>query len=67
MRYAEETEDPLTLAAASWTLGQTLLSDDMPQGALDVSLITAERMESSLSDGTAELFPSTAVCSSALR
>jgi len=55
MRYAEETEDPLTLAAASWTLGQTLLSDDMPQGALDVSLITAERLESSLSDGTPEV------------
>ncbi len=56
MRYAEETEDPLVTAAASWTLGQTLISDDMPHGALDVALISAERLEATLADGTPELF-----------
>lgn len=56
MRYAEETEDPLTLAAASWTLGQTILSDDMPHGALDVSMIGLEQLEKSLPDATPEHF-----------
>ena len=39
MRYTEETEDPLTQAVASWTLGQALISDDIPHGALDVALV----------------------------
>ncbi|MGH4015096.1 MAG: helix-turn-helix domain-containing protein [Pseudonocardiaceae bacterium] len=56
MRYAEESEDPLTTAAGSWTLGQAMLSDDMPHGALDVSLVSAQRLEASLSDGTPEDF-----------
>ncbi|MGI9002855.1 MAG: helix-turn-helix domain-containing protein [Pseudonocardia sp.] len=56
MRYAEETEDPLTLAAASWTLGQTILSDDMPHGALDVSMMGLERLEQFLPDATPEHF-----------
>ncbi len=54
MRYAEEAEDLLTLAAASWTLGQTILSDDMPHGALDVAMLGAEKLEPSLPDGTPE-------------
>lgn len=54
MRYAEESENPLTLAAASWTLGQTILSDDMPHGALDVAMMGAELLEPSLPDGTPE-------------
>ncbi|MGH3812625.1 MAG: helix-turn-helix domain-containing protein [Pseudonocardiaceae bacterium] len=33
MRYAEETEDPLLIAAATWSLGHSLLSDDRPGGA----------------------------------
>jgi transcriptional regulator with XRE-family HTH domain len=56
MRYAEETEDQLTLAAASWTLGQTILSDDMPHGALEVALMSASKMEPLLPDGTSEHF-----------
>jgi transcriptional regulator with XRE-family HTH domain len=56
MRYAEETEDPLVMAAAAWTLGQALISDDMPHGALDVSLTSLEWLEPALPDGTAEHF-----------
>lgn len=54
MRYAEETEDILTEAAASWTLGQALLSDDMPHGALDVAMSGVGRLETALADGTPE-------------
>ncbi|MGH3979087.1 MAG: helix-turn-helix domain-containing protein [Pseudonocardiaceae bacterium] len=56
MRYAEQTEDPLIMAAASWTLGQTLLSDDMPHGALDVAMISTEKLEPLLPEGTPEHF-----------
>ncbi|MDQ3886244.1 MAG: hypothetical protein M3308_04330 [Actinomycetota bacterium] len=56
MRYAEATEDPVKTAAAIWTLSQTLLSDDMPHGALDVSLVTADKLEPALPDGTPEHF-----------
>jgi transcriptional regulator with XRE-family HTH domain len=56
MRYAEETEDPLTIAAATWTLSQALLSDDMPQGALDIAMTGAENLEPLLPDGTDEHF-----------
>lgn len=56
MRYAEETEDPLIVAAATWTLGQAILSDDMPHGALDVTLSAAERLEPHLAEGAAEHF-----------
>jgi transcriptional regulator with XRE-family HTH domain len=56
MRYAEETEDPLTIAAATWTLSQTLLSDDMPQGALDIAMMGAEKLELLLPDGADEHF-----------
>lgn len=52
MRYAEETEDPLLIAAATWNLGQSMLSDDMPQGALDICLLGAEKLEPLLADGT---------------
>ena len=56
MRYAEESEDPLTIAAATWTVGQAILSDDMPHGALDVAMMGAEKLEPLLPDGTPELF-----------
>jgi len=56
MRYAHATENSLTLAAASWTLGQTILSNDMPHGAFEVSMMCAERLEPSLVDGTPEHF-----------
>ncbi len=45
MRYAEETDDPLLIAAAIWNLGQAMLSDDMPSGALDVAMKGAEVLE----------------------
>lgn len=54
MRYAEQSEDPTTLHAACWNLGMTMLSGDMPAGALDVAMPSAERMESLLPDGTSE-------------
>ncbi|MDQ3762045.1 MAG: helix-turn-helix domain-containing protein [Actinomycetota bacterium] len=56
MRYAEETEDPLLIAAATWTLAQSMLSDDMPAGALDVTMKGSEALESLLPDGTPEHF-----------
>lgn len=56
MRYAEETEDQVKMAAAAWTLGQTLLSDDMPHAALDVAMISAEKLEPALAEGTPEHF-----------
>jgi transcriptional regulator with XRE-family HTH domain len=56
MRYAEETDDPLLIAAAIWNLGQAMLSDDMPSGALDVAMKGAEVLEPILLDGTAEHF-----------
>ncbi|MGH3940182.1 MAG: helix-turn-helix domain-containing protein, partial [Pseudonocardiaceae bacterium] len=34
MHYAEETDDPLLIAAATWSLGHALLTDDQPGGAL---------------------------------
>lgn len=52
MRYGEETGDPLLVAAATWNLGQSLLSDDMPSGALDIATKGAEALEPLLSDGT---------------
>jgi transcriptional regulator with XRE-family HTH domain len=52
MRYAEETEDPLLIAAATWSLGQALYADDMPHGALDVAMLGAEKLKALLPDGT---------------
>lgn len=56
MRYAEETEDPLLIAAATWALGHAMLSDDMPSGALDVAMKGREALEPLLPDGTPEHF-----------
>ncbi len=56
MRYAEETEDPLLIAAATWNLGQSLLADDRPAGALDLAMAGAERLEPLLPDGSPEHF-----------
>ncbi|MGH3997511.1 MAG: helix-turn-helix domain-containing protein, partial [Pseudonocardiaceae bacterium] len=52
MRYAEETDDPLLIAAATWALGHAMLSDDMPSGALDVAMKGREALEPLLPDGT---------------
>jgi transcriptional regulator with XRE-family HTH domain len=52
MRYAEETEDPLLIAAATWGLGHAMLSDDMPSGALDIAMKASEVLELLLPDGT---------------
>jgi len=56
MRYAEETDDPLLIAAATWSLGHAMLTDDMPTAALDLAMIGAEKLESSLPDGSPEHF-----------
>jgi transcriptional regulator with XRE-family HTH domain len=39
MRYAEETDDPLLIAAATWSLGHAMLTDDMPAGAVDLAMM----------------------------
>ncbi|MGH3928726.1 MAG: helix-turn-helix domain-containing protein [Pseudonocardiaceae bacterium] len=52
MRYAEETEDPLLIAAATWALGHALLSDDKPYGALDLAMKGSEALERLLPEGT---------------
>lgn len=56
MRYAEEAGDALLIAAATWTLGQSMLSDDMPAGALEVTMKGSEALEPLLADGTPEHF-----------
>ncbi|MCA1607704.1 MAG: helix-turn-helix domain-containing protein, partial [Acidobacteria bacterium] len=45
MRYAEETADPLLIGAATWYVGQAALSNDMPQAALDIAMMTAGKFE----------------------
>jgi hypothetical protein len=40
MRYVEETGDPLLIGAATWYAGQAALSNDMPQTALDIAMMT---------------------------
>jgi transcriptional regulator with XRE-family HTH domain len=55
MRYAEETSDPLLIGAATWYVGQAVLSNDMPQAALDIAMTTAEKFEK-LPNGTPEHF-----------
>lgn len=56
MRYAEETEDPLLIAAATWSLAHCLISDDMPAGSLEVAIKGREALEPLLPDGTPEHF-----------
>jgi transcriptional regulator with XRE-family HTH domain len=56
IRYAEETEDPLLIAAATWSLGHAMLSDDMPAGSLEVAMKGREALEPLLPDGTPEHF-----------
>jgi transcriptional regulator with XRE-family HTH domain len=56
MRYAEETDDPCLIAAATWNLGHAMLSDDMPAGALDLAMKGSEALEPLLPDGTLEHF-----------
>jgi len=56
MRYAEETGDPLLIAAATWSLGHSLLANDMPIGSLEVAMKGREALEPLLADGTPEHF-----------
>ena len=56
MRYAEETDDPLLIAAATWSLGHAMLTDDMPAGALDLATKGSEALEPLLPDGNPEHF-----------
>ncbi|MGH3696686.1 MAG: helix-turn-helix domain-containing protein [Pseudonocardiaceae bacterium] len=51
MRYAEETGDALLIGAGAWNLGQALLADDMPHGALDTAMQASETLESHLAEG----------------
>lgn len=56
MRYAEETGDPVLVGVAAWNIGQALLSDGWSEGALDVAMLGAEKLERLLPDGTPQLF-----------
>jgi hypothetical protein len=56
MRYAEETGDPILIAAATWNVSQAMLSNDMPEGGLDLAARAAEQLEPLLPDGAPELF-----------
>ena len=56
MRYAEETGDPVLIAAAAWNIGHAMLTSDMPDGALDLAMRTSERLEPLLPDGTPEVY-----------
>ena len=56
MRYAEETDNQVMLAVASWELGHALMVGDMPEGALEVATRAAERLKPLLPDGTPETF-----------
>ena len=56
MRYAEESEDPIAIAVASWNVGHAMLDGDMPEGAVETTLRAAERLKPLLPDGTPELF-----------
>ena len=56
MRYAEETEEPLVIAAATWSLAHCMISDDMPAGSLEVAMKGREALEPLLPDGTPEHF-----------
>jgi transcriptional regulator with XRE-family HTH domain len=56
MHYAERTDDPLLVGAATWNLTQMMLSDDMPHAALEVATQGAERLEPMLTDGDADHF-----------
>jgi transcriptional regulator with XRE-family HTH domain len=56
MRYAEETDDPLLIAAAIWNLAHGLLADDKPSGALDLAMKGSKALEKSLPNGAPEHF-----------
>jgi hypothetical protein len=45
VRAAEAADDPLRMAAASWNLGHTLLSENRPEDAEEVALRSAEGLE----------------------
>jgi transcriptional regulator with XRE-family HTH domain len=51
MRFAEESGDPLMTAWAYWSLGQSMLSDDMHQIAYDVARRGLELLEPHVADG----------------
>ncbi|MEV4468755.1 helix-turn-helix transcriptional regulator [Nonomuraea sp. NPDC049504] len=51
MRFAEESEDPLMTAWAYWSLGQSMLSDDMHEIAYDVARRGLELLEPHLAEG----------------
>ncbi|HEX4816326.1 MAG TPA: helix-turn-helix domain-containing protein [Nonomuraea sp.] len=51
MRYAEGSEDPLMIAWSYWSLGQSMLSDDMHQIAYDVARRGIELLQPHVADG----------------
>ncbi|MGP3911710.1 helix-turn-helix domain-containing protein [Nonomuraea sp. 10N515B] len=51
MRFAEESEDPLMIAWAYWSLGQSMLSDDMHQIAYELGRRGIELIEPHVADG----------------
>ncbi|MEO3873569.1 helix-turn-helix transcriptional regulator [Nonomuraea sp. B12E4] len=51
MRFGEESADPLMTAWAYWSLGQSMLSDDMHQIAYDIARRGIELLEPHVADG----------------
>ncbi|TDC10466.1 XRE family transcriptional regulator [Nonomuraea longispora] len=51
MRFAEESADPLMTAWAYWSLGQSMLSDDMHQIAYDIARRGLDVLEPHVADG----------------
>ncbi|MEV4562490.1 helix-turn-helix transcriptional regulator [Nonomuraea sp. NPDC049419] len=51
MRFAEESEDPLMTAWAYWSLGQSMLSDDMHEIAYDVARRGLDLLEPHVAEG----------------
>jgi hypothetical protein len=56
MRHAEETGEPVLIAAAMWDIGNAMLHSDMPDMALDLAMRGAERLEPLLPDATPDVF-----------
>ncbi len=54
IRYAEATGSPALIALAHWNLIQTMLTGDMAEAALELSMLAIERLEPQLGDGGVE-------------
>lgn len=51
VRAAEDADDPLRIAAASWNLGHVLLATQEPEGAEEVAMRSIEQLRPHIRDG----------------